>query len=239
MKYKYGPIKKQIYYIISLMLSISLLNDIASARTIMTTHIIKKAFSSVVDIEATREGITRSDKNFARYVASRTGVGVIIDPSGIIVTNAHVVNGASSVTVRLRDKRQMSAKLIKIYPKEDLAFLKIVSRKALPVVSIADSKKVDFGNDVFTIGHSKFLKGTVIHGRVINMPGKGFGRLSKEKTIQVFFDVNAYKGDSGSPVFDKDGKMIGLLYGGLQGDGRIGFVVPSNALRPYFRSLRS
>ncbi len=212
----------------------------AHAKTPLTTHAIKKAFASVVDIEATKESVGKGDEGFKRYVATRTGVGVIIDSSGIIVTNAHVVMGASKITARLRDKRAKSVKVLRVYPNEDLAFLKISSMTKLPVVTIADSNKVAMGNDVYTVGHSNYLKGTIIHGKILNVyAGKGFGRLSNSGTISVFFDFKAYRGDSGSPVFNKDGALIGLLYGTLQDINKMSFVIPSSVLKPYLISIKS
>lgn len=134
------------------------------------------------------------------------GSGFIIDPSGVILTNNHVVDGADEVTVHLTDKREFKAKVLGADPKTDIAVLKIEG-KNLPFVKLGNSSKVKVGEWVAAIGAPFGLDNTVTAGIVSaksrNLPDEQFVPF-----IQT--DVAVNPGNSGGPLFNMNGEVIGI-----------------------------
>lgn len=134
------------------------------------------------------------------------GSGFIIDPSGIILTNNHVVDGADEVTVHLTDKREFKAKVLGADPKTDIAVIKIEG-KDLPFVKLGNSSKVKVGEWVAAIGAPFGLDNTVTAGIVSaksrNLPDEQFVPF-----IQT--DVAVNPGNSGGPLFNMNGEVIGI-----------------------------
>lgn len=134
------------------------------------------------------------------------GSGFIIDPNGIILTNNHVVDGADEVTVHLTDKREFKAKVLGTDPKTDIAVIKIEG-KDLPVVKLGKSENVNVGEWVAAIGAPFGLDNTVTAGIVSaksrNLPDEQFVPF-----IQT--DVAVNPGNSGGPLFNMKGEVIGI-----------------------------
>ncbi len=134
------------------------------------------------------------------------GSGFIIDPNGIILTNNHVVDGADEVTVHLTDKREFKAKVLGTDPKTDIAVIKIEG-KNLPVVKLGKSENVKVGEWVAAIGAPFGLDNTVTTGIVSaksrNLPDEQFVPF-----IQT--DVAVNPGNSGGPLFNMKGEVIGI-----------------------------
>ncbi|WP_176085814.1 Do family serine endopeptidase [Martelella sp. HB161492] len=157
---------------------------------------------------------------------SSLGSGFIIDPSGIIVTNNHVIDGADSIEVTLADGTSMPATLLGVDKETDLAVLKVAPEEPLKAVSFGDSRKVRIGQWVLAIGNPFGLGGSVTlgivsaRGRTLDGPYDNF--------IQTDAAIN--KGNSGGPLFDMDGNVIGINTAILSPSGGsigIGFAVPS------------
>ena len=158
------------------------------------------------------------------------GSGFIIKPDGYILTNAHVVNGADKINVRLKDGRNLDGKLIGIDEKTDIAIVK-VDAKDLPVATLANSDAVRVGEIVFAIGAPYNLDYTFTSGIV---SAKGRNRLNVtpdgyEDFIQTDASINP--GNSGGPLVNLDGQVIGMntLINGI--NRGLGFAIPSNMMR--------
>jgi len=170
-------------------------------------------------------------RNLTQASYTRDGAGVVIHPSGIIVTNAHTINRANHIIITLPNHNQLSAQVLKVINNLDLAFLKIQSKQPLSTVRIADSDNVKLGDEVLTVGHSEFLNQTVSGGRII---GLGTSRAQSQKgeirndLLQT--TINVYAGDSGGPLFNKEGALIGLMTAKELGSIRSSFAVPSNKI---------
>ncbi|TPW33166.1 Do family serine endopeptidase [Martelella alba] len=167
---------------------------------------------------------------------SSLGSGFIIDPSGIIVTNNHVIDGATSIEVTLADGTSMPATLLGVDKETDLAVLKVEPEKRLKAVSFGDSRKVRIGQWVLAIGNPFGLGGSVTlgivsaRGRTLDGPYDNF--------IQTDAAIN--KGNSGGPLFDMDGNVIGINTAILSPSGGsigIGFAVPSELAEKVVRQL--
>ncbi|MFL6514324.1 MAG: trypsin-like peptidase domain-containing protein [Chthoniobacterales bacterium] len=157
------------------------------------------------------------------------GSGFIAKADGFIFTNFHVVEGADKISVKLKDGREFSARVVGTDEKTDVAVIKIEA-KDLPVVELADSDAVKVGQFAFAIGAPFKLDYTFTYGVV---SGKGRSKLLGGGTISDFLqtDASINPGNSGGPLCDIDGKVIGMntLINGL--NRGLGFAIPSNMVR--------
>jgi len=138
-----------------------------------------------------------------------TGAGVVISSDGRIVTNTHVIFGSQRILVQLRDGTEKEAAVLFVSPEDDFSILKITTDKLLPAIEFADSQLVSLGDEVATIGHSDILNGTISGGII-----SGLGTRETERGTEVELlklNINHYQGDSGGPVFDRTGRLVGLM----------------------------
>ena len=159
------------------------------------------------------------------------GSGFVIDPSGIIVTNNHVVKDARTVTVTMSDGNTYPAKILGTDPKTDLAVLKISAGHPLPFVELGDSSGVVPGEWVIAMGNPFGLDGTVTAG-IVSALGRDIGDGPYDKFIQIDAPIN--EGNSGGPLFDQKGQVIGINTAILSPSGGsvgIGFAIPSNTIK--------
>ena len=155
------------------------------------------------------------------------GSGFIIDSSGIIITNNHVIEGAEDILVRIEGEKEYEAKVIGADPFSDLAVLKIKSSEKFKLVKFGDSDKARIGDWVIAIGNPFGLGGTVTSG-IISARNRNIGMARYEDFIQTDASIN--QGNSGGPLFNMDGDVIGINTAifGRQGNIGIGFSIPSN-----------
>jgi serine protease Do len=166
------------------------------------------------------------------------GSGFIIDPSGLVVTNNHVVNGAKKVTVVLQDGTKYDAKILGRDAKTDLALLKIDAGHSLPYVTWGDSHQEKVGDWVVAIGNPFGLGGTVSAG-IISARGRDIGAGPYDDFLQIDAPIN--RGNSGGPTFDLQGDVVGIntaIYSPNGGSVGIGFAIPSNLARSVVDQLR-
>ena len=160
-----------------------------------------------------------------------SGSGVVIDASGVILTNHHVVAGGGTVTVRLRDGREFEATRVKTDPRTDLAVVWIDAPGDLPTASLGDSDALRVGDWVLALGQPFGLENTVTAG-IISAKNRGVGLVGREEFLQTDAAINP--GNSGGPLIDLDGNVVGIntaissSSGGYQG---VGFAIPVNLVR--------
>ena len=169
--------------------------------------------------------------------AQSLGSGFIIDPSGIILTNAHVVKDAESINVRLQDKRELPAKLLGLDERTDVAVLK-VEANSLPTARLGDSDKTEVGEWVLAIGSPFGLDFTATQGIVSalarNLPDDNYVPF-----IQTDAAVNP--GNSGGPLFNTRGEVIGInsqIYSRSGGYMGLSFAIPINTATQVADQLR-
>lgn len=158
------------------------------------------------------------------------GTGMIIKDDGYILTNYHVVGGATEIKVTLSNDTQYTAKVVGTDPKTDLAVIKIPAKEKLPFVTFGDSDKLEVGEWVVAIGHPRGLDQTVTQGIISAKHRKG---ITDPNNYQDFLQTDAAinPGNSGGPLLNLDGQVIGVnsaiasQSGGSEG---IGFAIPSN-----------
>src|SRR5580704_12995269 len=160
------------------------------------------------------------------------GSGVIVSPEGYILTNNHVVDGATDVMVTLHDKRELKARVVGTDAKTDIAVLKIEGSN-FPVLTLADSSRAEVGDIVLAIGDPFGVGQTVTQGIISATGRSGLGIEEVEDFIQTDAPINP--GNSGGALVDDQGHLIGIntaiLSGNSGGNQGIGFAVPINLAR--------
>ena len=166
------------------------------------------------------------------------GSGFIIDPSGLVVTNNHVISDADEVSVILNDGTTLKAELIGTDKKTDLALLKVKPTKPLKAVKFGDSDKLRLGEWVIAIGNPFSLGGTVTAG-IVSARNRDIQSGPYDNYIQTDAAIN--RGNSGGPLFNLDGEVIGVNTAIISPSGGsigIGFAVPSKIVVPVIDQLR-
>jgi len=177
------------------------------------------------------------NKGAPRHITS-LGSGFIIDPSGIVVTNNHVVEDADEITVTLNDGTALPAKLIGRDDKTDLALLKVTPKKPLPASHFGNSDKARVGDWVVAIGNPFGLGSTVTAG-IVSARNRDIAAGPYDDFIQTDAPIN--RGNSGGPLFDMDGNVIGVnsaIFSPTGGSVGIGFAIPSNLAREVIGQLQ-
>ncbi|WP_199100372.1 DegQ family serine endoprotease [Dyella sp. ASV21] len=156
------------------------------------------------------------------------GSGFIISADGYILTNSHVVDGADSVTVRLQDHRTLTAKVVGSDPQYDIALLRVDAKGALPAVSIGDSRALKPGQWVLAIGSPFGFDYTVTQG-IVSAVGRNLGSQDQPYTSFIQTDVPINRGNSGGPLFDLQGRVVGVnsqIYSNTGGYQGVAFSIP-------------
>ncbi|MEQ8701723.1 MAG: DegQ family serine endoprotease [Bauldia litoralis] len=171
--------------------------------------------------------------------AKALGSGFIVDPDGYVVTNNHVIRGASRIEVILHDGKKYDAKLIGTDSRTDLALLKITADRKFPSVKWGDSNKARVGDWILAVGNPFGLGGTVTAGIV-----SARGRNISNRTIVDFLQIDApiNRGNSGGPTFNMDGDVVGVntaIYSPNGGSIGLGFAIPSNLAKQVIDELRT
>jgi putative serine protease PepD len=216
-------------------------NNVAATSALTLEQIATQSTKSVVEVDAT---LTASQSpypygggggNGGSGTASATGTGFVYDGDGHIVTNEHVIDGASSVSVKLSDGSTWKATVVGSDTSSDLAVLKISAPAAkLTPLPLADSSAVQVGDGVVAIGNPFGLDGTVTSG-IISAVDREIAAPDEtpiEGAIQTDAAIN--HGNSGGPLLNLQGKVIGVtaqIQSESGGNDGVGFAIPSNTVR--------
>tara|TARA_B100000902_G_scaffold135017_1_gene133375 strand:+ start:465 stop:1868 length:1404 start_codon:yes stop_codon:yes gene_type:complete len=209
----------------------------------------EKLMPSVVNISTTQTVITQSNpfpfefppgspfedmfKDFGtpqKRKASALGSGFIIDAKGTVITNNHVIQNAEDILVRVNGDKEYEAKIIGKDPLSDIAVLQIISEDKFIPVKFGDSDKARIGDWVIAIGNPFGLGGTVTSG-IVSARNRSLGLARYEDFIQTDASIN--QGNSGGPLFNMNGDVIGINTAilGQSGSIGIGFAIPSNSAK--------
>lgn len=207
----------------------------------------QKASSAVVSISTTKAAIRdpRSSDPWFRFFfgdqdqepRAGLGSGVIVSPTGYILTNNHVIEGADEIEVMLNDSRKATAKVIGTDPETDLAVLRINLDK-LPVVVIGDSDAIQVGDQVLAIGNPFGVGQTVTSGIISALGRNQLGINTFENFIQTDAAINP--GNSGGALVDSQGNLLGIntaIYSRSGGSMGIGFAIPMSTARQVMEGL--
>jgi serine protease Do len=166
------------------------------------------------------------------------GSGFIIDPSGLIVTNNHVIADADQITVTLQDGTDHKADIVGKDTKTDLALLRIKTTKPLAAVKFGNSDNMRVGDWVLAIGNPFGLGGTVTAG-ILSARAREINAGPYDDFLQTDASIN--RGNSGGPMFNMNGDVIGIntaIYSPSGGSIGIGFAIPSNLAQPIIDQIR-
>jgi serine protease Do len=218
---------------------------LAGDVTIDLSHLVPELLPGVVNISTKQlvQAAGKSGQVAAESPSTRQslGSGFIIDPSGVIVTNNHVIDGAYDITVTLQDNQVLKAKLIAASPVADLAVLQVHAGKPLPSVAFGDSDTLRVGQPVVAIGNPLGLGGSVSAG-IVSALNRDLMSSPYDDYIQTDAAIN--HGNSGGPLFNLDGKVIGVntaIFSPLPQGGSIGlgFAIPSDNVKFVVDQLRT
>ncbi|MGA7456208.1 MAG: DegQ family serine endoprotease [Methyloceanibacter sp.] len=179
------------------------------------------------------------DKDGLPRKVSSLGSGFVIDPSGLVVTNNHVIEGADEIIINFTDGSKL--KVVKILghdPKTDLALLKVEPKKPLKAITFGDSSKMRVGDWVMAIGNPFGLGGSVTVG-IISATKRDINAGPYDDFLQTDAAIN--RGNSGGPLFNMDGQVIGVntaIISPTGGSIGIGFAVPSNSAMQVLDQLK-
>lgn len=171
--------------------------------------------------------------------AASLGSGFIIDPAGYIVTNNHVVQDAEEITVILQDDTSLPATIVGRDKKTDLAVLKVETKKHLPALTFGDSDKIRVGDWILAIGNPYGLGGTVTSG-IISARARDINSGPYDDYLQTDAPIN--RGNSGGPMFNMDGEVIGIntaIFSPSGGSIGIGFAIPSSMAKNVIEQLKT
>jgi serine protease Do len=237
------------------------------AATRSFADVVEQVSPAVVNISVTKEadavptamfrgqrpggGHTPYDDFFSRFFdmpemvpqnhmrSQALGSGFLIDKAGYIVTNNHVIDGASTIVVIMKDGKELNATLVGTDPKTDLALLKVESDTSLPALTFGDSDSARVGDWVLAIGNPFGLGGSATAG-IISARGRDIRSGPYDDYLQIDAPINS--GNSGGPVFNADGKVIGVntaIFSPNGGNVGIGFAIPAKQVKMVVDELRT
>ncbi|MDF2693258.1 MAG: HtrA protease/chaperone protein, partial [Labilithrix sp.] len=223
---------------------------LAPSAALDTASLVEKVQSSVVNITVEQAAKRVSSEGMSPFefffrngpgVAPETprkqkalGSGFIFDDKGHVLTNAHVVDGAETVKVRLSDERELRAKVKGRDERLDIAVLEIEGAKSLPFVPFGSSGVLRVGEPVVAIGNPFGLGHTVTTG-IVSAKGRAIGAGPYDDFIQTDASINP--GNSGGPLFDARGQVIGMNTAINPAGQGIGFAIPSDEIREVLPQL--
>ncbi len=195
------------------------------------TQLFERVSPAVVSIQATKINKIKPQRRFETIVGS----GVIIERDGQILTNAHVVDGAASLTITLDNGHKVPGRVLGLDTVLDLALVRVETTGPLPAARLGDSASIKVGDEVVAIGNPIGLDQTMTRGIVSGL-NRVLPGVSDEAMIQTDAPINP--GNSGGPLVDRCGQVIGINTLISEDAQSIGFAVPINAARNVLRELR-
>jgi Do/DeqQ family serine protease len=217
--------------------------------------VVKKAAPAVVNVYGARvERRSRSrtmDDFFERFFGEEVpgvpqgrsqtslGSGVIVDPSGLVVTNNHVIENMTEVRVALADRREFEAEIVLRDSRTDLAVLRLQNASDLRVLQLGDSEALEVGDFVLAIGNPFGVGQTVTQGIVSALARTQVGVTDYQFFIQTDAAINP--GNSGGALVDMSGRLVGIntaIFSRSGGSHGIGFAIPSTMVRAVIESAR-
>jgi serine protease Do len=166
------------------------------------------------------------------------GSGFIVDPTGYIITNNHVVEDSKKISVKLPSGREYEAHLIGADKETDVALIKVDGVKDMPIVELGDDRRLRVGDWVVAVGNPFGLGGTVTAG-IVSSIGRDIGNGPYTDYIQIDAPIN--QGNSGGPTFDLTGRVVGMntaIFSPSGGSVGIGFAIPASTVRSIVDQLK-
>lgn len=196
---------------------------------------IQSLEKSLVEIRTVYHKVISTPEGKKNASYTRQGTGIIINNDGYIVTNTHIIRNAPQIIVTLSDGTTYSPKVLYVSIDHDFSIIKIDAPVLLPSVSFADSSAVRLGESIMAIGSSDFNNHSILVGNITSII-----QSFSQKTIEFLeVNLNLYKGDSGGPIFNRQGQLLGMVMGKHQSRDRSSLCIASNKIREQYLLLRS
>jgi serine protease Do len=207
--------------------------QLAVAQTCIESlaDLFERVSPAVVSIQAVKINKAKPQRRFETVVGS----GFLIDRDGQVLTNAHVIDGAASLTVTLDSGTKVPARVLGMDTVIDLALLRLEATSPLPVVRLGDSAALHVGDEVIAIGNPMGLEQTMTRGIVSGL-NRVLPGLAEQPMIQTDAPINP--GNSGGPLLDRCGAVVGITTFISEEANSIGFALPINAAKAVLRDLR-
>jgi serine protease Do len=222
--------------LLAIALPAALASRLAAAQQTMDlnpSELIRSLLPTVVNITSavaanTQTGTEPVAKTDASHTKPLTGSGFVIDPSGLIATNDHVIEGAYQITVTFSDGRTMPAKLVGTAADIDIAVIRVDTPHPLATVGWGDSNKVQIGDPVIAIGNPLGI-GMSVSAGIVSALNRNINSSPIDDYIQTDAAIN--RGNSGGPLFNRAGEVIGMntaIISPTRGSAGLGFAQPSD-----------
>lgn len=211
-----------IFWAIAVVLMLNILALLPQTYSIPAIDFLKTSAKLSADetIQAYKEAVVVVETQDSR------GTGFAVSADGTILTNHHVIEGEDSVTVAFPEDGLFTAEVVETYPDIDLAVLQ-ADGEGIPHLTLADQADYGQGEHVYFIGNPLNFTGVANEGELI-----GPMQLSSWEEEVIMLEAPVYRGNSGSPVINEDGEVIGVIFATLDHDehGKVGLFVPINYL---------
>ncbi|WP_237477046.1 Do family serine endopeptidase [Lichenibacterium dinghuense] len=217
--------------------------------------IVKRVAPAVVNVYASRvekrpRNSLMDDPIFRQFfgghdrpgnpTAQSLGSGVVVDASGLVITNYHVIDGMTDVRVAMSDKHEYPADIVLRDQRTDLAVLRLKGAQNLPVMELGDSDALEVGDIVLAVGDPFGVGQTVTQGIVSGLARSQIGKSDYQYFIQTDAAINP--GNSGGALVDMKGRLIGInsaIYSQSGGSVGIGFAIPVNMVKSVITAARA
>ena len=161
---------------------------------------------------------------------TRSGTGLVIDPNGLVVTNTHTILNAPHIFVVLSDGTQMPAEVAFVSVGYDFSFLKVHAPKPLKTIQWADSSQARLGEPIVALGSSDLNAQSILYGEITKI----IQSRSTGEVELIGVDLNLYRGDSGGPIWDREGRLLGMVMAKSKTRDRAGFAIAANTIHEQY-----
>ena len=195
---------------------------------------MQKVETSLVEIKTIYARNLRTQSGRAGIASyERHGTGIIIDSTGIIVTNTHLIINAPRILVGLSNGKIFEAKVL--YASDaDFSFIKIDVPSPLQAVSWADSSQAQLGQPIIALGNSDYNNQTILGGKITSL----IESMSNGTIEFIELDINLYQGDSGGPILNNNGQLLGLIMAKRKNQDRQSYAIASDKIRQEYLKLK-
>lgn len=222
------PFPKWIFYLMAVVLFVNTFGIILQIYSIPAIEFVKTSarLSAQEDIAEHKKAVV------VVLTDDSKGTGFSISENGTIITNYHVIEDKNNITVGFPDEGRFGADVIDTYPEIDLAILQVSSKENLPYLALADHMAAEQGDHITFIGNPLRFTGIANEGTLIEPY-----QLSDWEVPIMMMEAPVYRGNSGSPVFNQDGLVIGIVFATLEHEshGKVGLFVP---IEEYFKATK-
>lgn len=197
-----------------------------------TLEQMQKLDKSLVNVRTIYNRIISTPNGKKRASYTRQGTGIIIDATGLIITNTHIIKNAPRIEITLYDKRIYTADVLFVSVEHDFSIIKINAPSLIPV-KFADSALAQVGEPIVAIGSSEYNNNSILAGNITGL----IQSLSKGTIEFLETNLNLYKGDSGGPIFNRQGRLLGMVMGKHQSKQRSSLCIASDVIRVQYLNL--